>query len=144
MTLTNTDIAELRDTWAVLAGDASALTECFYAELFRLAPHYQRLFAGADLDEQQRKLSAALALVVKHAADLTPILGALSDLGRRHADWGVEDGDYAVVGVAMLYAISTRLGSRFSPAARDAWLSAYTAVADQMKSGARAAMKKTA
>ncbi len=144
MSLTAEHVRLLRETWAVAAQDPEALTGRFYTELFRREPGYRRLFAGSDLKEQQRKLAAALGLVVKHAADLRPVIAPLEDLGRRHTGWGVVDADYDVVGGALVHALSETLGDRFRPSVQEAWVAAYTAVADTMKGGARSSLKKTA
>lgn len=144
MTLTTEDITLIRETWAILTRDPDPLTEGFYEELFRRAPEYRPLFAATDLPEQRRKLAAALGLVVRHAHDLTPVVGPLTDLGRRHAEWGVEDAAYDVVGAALLHTIAARLGAGMVPGVIEAWTAAYTAVASTMIAGADMARKKIA
>ena len=144
MTLTTEELTLIRETWTMLARDPDALTEGFYDELFRRAPEYRPLFAGTDLPEQRRKLAAALGLVVKHAHDLRPVVGPLTDLGRRHAEWGVEDAAYDVVGAALLHTIAARLGAAMIPGVIEAWTAAYTAVASTMLAGAATARKKSA
>jgi hemoglobin-like flavoprotein len=136
MTLPTDTVALIRESWAVLARDPDALTTGFYEELFRIAPHYKPMFAGTNLPAQRKKLAAALALVVRHADNLGPVLEPLKQMGRRHADYGVSDDDYAVVGAALLTTMERQLGPIFSVAMRDAWATAYGAVAATMQAGA--------
>ncbi len=136
MTLSTTTVALIRDSWAVLARDPDRLTATFYSELFRIAPHYRPMFAGADLPSQRKKLAAALALVVRHADNLAPVIGPLREMGHRHTGYGVTDDDYAVVGAALLTTMELQLGPLFSSATRDAWAAAYGAVAATMQAGA--------
>ncbi len=144
MSLTSEQIVEIRRSWMALSQDADALTETFYAELFRIAPEARPLFAATDLPAQRKKLAAALGLVVRHADDLTPVLAALEEMGRRHVGYGAEPAHYDLVGQAMIHAIATTLGADFTQMTKDAWVAAYTAVAMTMQAGAAASMKKSA
>ena len=136
MTLSNDAVALIRESWAVLARDPDALTDGFYAELFRSAPQYRAMFAATDLPAQRKKLAAALALVVRDAEDLGPVIAPLQEMGRRHSGYGVTDEDYAIVGAALLTTMDRLLGPIFSADVRAAWATAYGAVAAAMQSGA--------
>lgn len=142
MSLTPHQITELRESWNVLSRDPEALTAGFYARLFDIAPEVRPLFAGIDMDAQGSKLAVAVNLVVRHAANLAPVLPALADLGRRHAGYGVTEAHYDAVGQALIHAIGARLGDGFTPDCRAAWATAYAAVAATMQAGAE--LKKTA
>lgn len=144
MSLTPEHIAEIRRSWMVLSRVPDALTELFYERLFRIAPEVKPLFAGTDLPEQGKKLAAAVGLVVRHVENLSPVVPALQDLGRRHTGYGVQDAHYDAVGQALIHAIATRLGPEFTTATEDAWVAAYTAVATTMQAGAEPALKQTA
>ncbi len=144
MSLTPEYIAEIRRSWMALSRDPDALTELFYDQLFRNAPEVKPLFAGTDLPEQRKKLAAAIGLVVRHVEDLSPVVPALQDLGRRHVAYAVRDAHYDAVGWALIHAIATRLGPQFTAVTQDAWVAAYTAVATTMQAGAATALKKTA
>ena len=144
MSLTPEHIAEIRKSWVALSQDPDAMTELFYEQLFRIAPEVKPLFAGTDLPAQRKKLAAAIGLVVRHVEDLSPVVPGLQDLGRRHVAYGVRDAHYDAVGQALIHAIATRLGPKFTAATQDAWVAAYTAVATTMQAGAATALKKTA
>lgn len=144
MSLTPQNISDIRDSWQALAAEPEALTADFYETLFRHDPALRPLFGATDMAAQGRKLAAAIALVVKSADDLAPVLAPLEALGARHVAYGVQDGDYDTVGAALIETMSLRLGARFTPATRDAWLAAYGAVAGTMLAGAAAARRKSA
>lgn len=136
MSLSSQNIHDIRATWSELAQDAEGTTDAFYAELFRIAPDVRPMFAGTDLTKQGRKLTAAIGLVVRHADNLVPMVAPLREMGARHAGYGVEDRHYDAVGQALIATMQARLGPTFTPAARDAWIAAYSAVAGTMQAGA--------
>lgn len=136
MVLAPDAVALIRESWATLSRDPDALAARFFDELFAAAPELRALFAGADLDAHRRKLTAALDLVVRRAADLGPLVPGLVDLGRRHLRHGVRDEHYALVTRALIRAIAVRLGEAFRPDVRDAWLTALDALSGVMRAGA--------
>ncbi|WP_157966317.1 globin domain-containing protein [Oceanibium sediminis] len=136
MSLSPDDIRDLRVTWALVAKDAEGATTAFYEELFRIAPRLRPLFAGADLKAQGRKLASAIGLVVRHADNLAPVLGPLRDMGARHTGYGVRAADYDAVGQALIATLQAGLGPALTPRARNAWITAYSAVAGAMQAGA--------
>jgi nitric oxide dioxygenase len=95
------------------------------------------MFKG-DIGEQKRKLMGALALVVAGLHQPEQILGAVRQLGQRHATYGVQPGHYETVGVALLWTLEQGLGERFTPAVKDAWAAAYGLVAATMQAAAYA------
>jgi hemoglobin-like flavoprotein len=57
-------------------------------------------------------------------------------LGRRHAGYGVNAADYDTVAGALLGTLEQALGSEFTPAVRDAWVTYYQTLAGEMKAAA--------
>lgn len=135
MSLSPQQVTELRESWAALAADPETLTRTFYAELFRLAPQVAPMFATSDMAWQRSKLSAALALVVRHAGDIGTLGPALHDLGCRHAGFGVTEAHYRAVGRALLHALAVCLGPSFRPETRTAWAAAFGVVSAAMQAG---------
>ena len=86
--------------------------------------------------EQGRKLMAIINTVVNSLDQLGPILGAVEDLGRRHAGYGVQDRHYDTVGEALIWTLGQGLGEGFTPAVKLAWVGAYTTLATAMKQAA--------
>lgn len=133
MTLTETDIAAIREGWARVAEDPEGAAAAFYARLFETTPRLRVVFAGTDMAAQGVKLATALDVVVGmlHAPDA--LLPDLRALGRRHAGYRARGEDYDAVGAALIWTLAQALGDRFTPEARAAWTTAYALVAGAMQ-----------
>jgi hemoglobin-like flavoprotein len=64
---------------------------------------------------------------------------AVRDLGRRHAEYGVQTKDYNTVGAALLWTLEQGLTQQFTPEVKEAWTAAYTILATTMQQGAAVA-----
>jgi hemoglobin-like flavoprotein len=130
----------VRESWLRCQPVLRQAGEMFYERLFALDPSVRRLFAGSDMAEQQRKLMTMLTRIVAmldHPEDLVP---GVTELGRRHGNYGVRDFDYESVGEALLWTLEQGLGEEFTPAVREAWTEAYRVVSGLMRrAGARVA-----
>ena len=135
--LSEKDVVELRQSWALVAGDAEAVTDLFYGRLFDLDPQVRELFAGTDMAAQGHRLAAALSAVVAAADELSAAVPMLQELGARHGALGVRGPDYDTVGRALLWTLERGLGERFRPETKAAWSAAYAIVAGTMMEGAR-------
>jgi hemoglobin-like flavoprotein len=92
--LVQTSFASVRS----ITDTAAAL---FYGRLFELDPSLRRLFHG-NMSVQGRKLMAMLEYIVAGLHRPETIMPAVQELGRRHADYGVQEAHYATVGTALL------------------------------------------
>lgn len=114
---------------------AGIAADLFYTRLFELDPSLRHMFKS-DLGEQKIKLMSTLAFAVAGLSQPERILGAVRDLGRRHAGYGVQAEHYQTVGAALLWTLRQGLGEKFSPAVAEAWAAAYTLVATTMQEAA--------
>jgi hemoglobin-like flavoprotein len=119
---------------ALVSDDVASM---FYWRLFTLDPDLRAMFRG-DMKEQGRKLMAMLGSVVGHLRNLDEVVPGIQALGARHAGYRVRDEDYETVAIALLWTLEQALGNSFTDDVRDAWTSAYTLLADTMKSGLQA------
>ena len=103
----------------------------FYARLFETHPELRPLFAE-DIRPQSRKLVQMLAMVVNGLHRLDAIGPELEELARLHREHGVIDVHYAMVCDALVWTLGEALGEAFTPQARQAWTTAFTALADLM------------
>ena len=124
---------EVRLTAAV----AATAAETFYARLFVIDPSLRVMFKG-DLVHQGRMLMTMLNSAVNGLTNINAMLPVVRHLGVRHARYGVNEAHYATVGNALLWMLEQRLGEKFSPDVREAWVAAYELLADAMKKGAAA------
>ncbi len=136
--MTPDQIALVKTTWAQVLPIQETAAGLFYGRLFELAPQTQPLFRG-DMTEQGRKLMAMINVAVSNLDRLGDILPAVQDMGRRHAGYGVQEAHYDQVGEALLWTLAQGLGEHFTPAAREAWATAYGALASVMKEAAQQA-----
>ena len=126
----------VRETWHRFDPTPRAASVQFYQKLFELDPKVQQLFAGVDLVEQERKLMAMLAQIVRAIDRPEELVTSVAALGRRHVHYGVKDADYESVGAALLWTLEQGLVDGFTPQARAAWTEAYLTVATVMRRAA--------
>jgi len=124
-------IQALEGSFALLAPRAPELVRRFYVRLFDEHPELRGMFP-ADLGEQEKKLAAALAMVVTAARKLGSIEPALKKLGKRHKGWGVTAEQYAVVGAVLLETMADMAEAAWTDEVETAWKTAYEWVAGTM------------
>jgi hemoglobin-like flavoprotein len=129
--MTPKQVAQVQQSFAMVAPVADEAAALFYGRLFEIAPQLRPLFRG-DMAEQGRKLMATLAVVVNGLTRLEAILPAASALARRHVDYGVRPDHYRPVGLALLWTLERSLGSQWTPDLAAAWTAAYTTLSDYM------------
>ena len=108
----------------------------FYNRLFQLAPETRLMFPD-DMANQSRKLVDTLVVVVENLDHLDAIRPAVRDLAIRHRDYGVEDEQYALVGLALIETLREMLGAAFDGELEQAWRDAYRWIATTMIEAAR-------
>jgi hemoglobin-like flavoprotein len=135
--MTPENIALVKSSWQQVLPIQKAAAELFYGRLFELDPSLRPLFRG-DMTEQGRKLLTMINTVIMSLDNLTPLLGAVEDLGRRHVGYGVTEAHYDTVGSALLWTLGKGLGEQFTPPVEAAWTEAYTTLASVMKQAAYA------
>lgn len=68
----------------------------------------------------------------------------VTELGRRHKGYGVEDQHYDTVGAALLWTLEQGLGSAWSPAAAEAWGVTYGFLSSVMCEGTESTYQSAA
>ncbi len=129
------EIALVRDTWKSVPPIRDTFAQLFYAKLFEIDASLRTLFKG-DLKEQGRNLVAMLSIALRNLEHPEAVERALRELGARHAHYGVRAEHYETLGTALVLTLALCLGEAFTPAAREAWESAYAALTQPMKQGA--------
>ena len=116
-------------SFKLLQPELANITRSFYVSLFEAAPSVRDLFPEA-LDEQERKLAAALNLLVTSSTkDLTEVL---TELGKRHQAYGAKPEHYPVVADVLLSTLASYAGSLWSDEVASAWQQTIAWVAQQM------------
>lgn len=128
MTITQIQIRLVRRSFGRAATKKRLIAALFYDRLFELDPALRPMFKG-DMEEQGRKFMRMLALIVSHLDDLDQLKTKLQSSNQRHNTIGVRPEHYETVGAALLWALEMGLGKEFTPAMREAWLTAYEIIA---------------
>ncbi len=129
------DIALIEETFQMLAPRAEELARRFYAELFQRYPEVEPLFANTDMDQQRRKLVAALATVVNSLRRPRELRKVLRELGARHEQYGAEPGHYGAVAETLLDVMKELAGPAWTQEVHDNWSAALNMVAETMVNG---------
>ena len=139
--MTPEQILLVRSSFAKVEALGDRAAGLFYDRLFVLDPSLRSLFRGEPA-AQRAKLMAALRTVVGALDRLDRILPVVRDLGRRHAQYGVEPEHYATVGAALIWTLGQGLGPDFTVATRRAWVAAYSLLAWTMIAAAEAELRE--
>jgi hemoglobin-like flavoprotein len=115
----------IRESWDQVAGQELELARVFYARLFEIAPTRAALFAGTDMALQRGKFAEMIAEIARHAERPESLFGELKGLAERHIGYGVAEADYALVGDALIFALTEVLGPAMGPETRTAWGEGY-------------------
>lgn len=101
MLIEASDLEKVKATKPVFSETGSAVAGLFYERLFELGPELRGMFPQ-DLSEQNRKLSATLALTISSLENWDELAPILASLARRHIVYGVKPWHYAVVTQSLL------------------------------------------
>ena len=139
----------LEDSFALLAPQGEELVERFYGELFERFPAVIPMFEGTDRKEQERKLLAALKLVVNSLRKPEALSKALAELGERHQGYGALPDHYGAVASTLLDVMAEMAGDAWNDELSKAWQGAISQVGEMMlnaygtmEAGAMATSKK--
>ncbi|MTI63780.1 methyl-accepting chemotaxis protein [Methylophaga sp.] len=127
---TDTEIVE--QSFAQLAGQGELLVTEFYDHLFLHNPELKPLFEGVSAAGQQKKLLAALMLLVNNLRKPAILQDYLKGLGNRHQSYGVRAEDYEKVKTSLLSVMRRLAGENWTDAVETAWRNTLNAVVQQM------------
>lgn len=133
--MTPHQIRLIQESFDTVAPLGTAVAEIFYGRLFQLDPSLRQMFKP-DMQTQHQQLMAMLSIVVKGLTRLDVLVPQVSELGRRHAGYGVQPSHYDTVGAALLGTLEQGLGDGFTDEVREAWTEAYGVLAQTMMAGA--------
>jgi hemoglobin-like flavoprotein len=114
---------------------AAHVADLFHDRLFELDPSLEELFPE-DLQAQRHRFLKAFGAVMAGLDELPGMLPLLQDVGRRLRNQGFRDGQYVVMGKALLWTFEQTLAEQFTPAVKEAWASLYAFVSSAMVAGA--------
>jgi methyl-accepting chemotaxis protein len=127
----------LEQSFKLVAPKGDALVARFYKRLFEEYPAVKPMFQGVSPKEQQKKLLAAIVLVIQNLRHPDRLTKALQQLGGRHAGYGAKPPHYDAVAKTLLEVFGEFAGSAWTPPVKKAWADALGAVKTIMLEGAR-------
>ncbi|MCU7810002.1 MAG: hemin receptor [Candidatus Thiodiazotropha sp. (ex Notomyrtea botanica)] len=128
------EINYVKESWSKVVPISDKAAALFYGRLFEVYPEVKPYFKG-DMEAQGKKLMAMIGMAVDSLDNLEPLIGAIQDSGRRHANYGVKDEDYDKVADALIWTLKQGLGDAFTDEVKCAWVKTYTVLASVMKAG---------
>jgi len=135
MSLPSSQIALVRQSFALVEPIAATAAELFYGNLFEADPSLRSLFRG-DMQAQGAKLMQMIAAAVSLLDKPETLMPVLRKLGARHAGYGVQTAHYDTVGAALIKTLEQGLGEHFTPEVRQAWLLVYGLISSTMLAAA--------
>lgn len=132
----------IRESFALVAGQADKVSSHFYALLFTENPELRDMFPPM-MDGQRSRLLSALIRVVHDLDSPEQLVEYLQQLGRDHRKFGVKAEHYAMIAGALIRALRRYGGSGWTAEMDTAWMEAYRVIAQQMTGGAAEAAKTT-
>jgi hemoglobin-like flavoprotein len=133
--MTSAQIDLVQSSFVKVVPIADTAAQIFYQRLFTLDPSLRSLFKS-DMQQQGKKLMDSLRMVVANLRNLDRVVPGVQAMARRHVDYGVKNEHYATVGAALLDTLEKGLGDSFTSEVRDAWIAAYTILAETMMEAA--------
>jgi nitric oxide dioxygenase len=131
LSLTADEIEQVRDSFDQVWAISSRTAELFYIHLFASAVFVRPLF-GTDVEEQKRKFISTLANIVASLDSRADLDAAAERLAQQHAEFGVGEEHYAVVGEALFWSLEQELGARWTPGVAACWRKAYRRLSERM------------
>jgi nitric oxide dioxygenase len=125
-------VETLEESYDIIAPKIPEIVDRMYTRLFEVAPRVVKIFAGRDPSKQLRTVHT-LRDAFDDLSSLTP---ELENLGERHASWGVQEQDYAIMGPILLEAMAASVDPYWRSEYTTAWAALFQTVADIMLRGA--------
>ena len=127
-----TEVELLEESFAALAPQGDALAARFYERLFERYPAVIPLFSGSSVVEQQKKLLAALVLLVQNLHKPDVLNEYLKGLGARHSHYGVLAEHYPLVAENLLAVMEEFAGELWTVSVKLAWENTINTIATVM------------
>ncbi len=126
------DVDVLENSFQALAPVGETLTRNFYVRLFKKFPEVIPMFENTSVDEQHKKLWAALQLVASSLRKPGQLMDALTGLGQRHKNYGALPAHYDAVAETLLEVMAELAGDLWTTEVATAWSDALAVISGVM------------
>ena len=131
MTLTQEELALIRESLVALKPGYQTHSVTFYEKLFAQAPQLRSMFRE-DLAGQGMKFMTTLDAIIHKLDDAEAMSTHYAGLGPMHASLNIKASDFPPMRAALLDTMRGALGDGFTPALETAWRRAFDEVAAGM------------
>jgi len=122
----------VKSSWQIVSTlDPVTVGDLFYNYVFEIAPAAKAMFRQ-PMDEQSKKLMATLGFIISKLDKLEDIVSEVVKLSKRHVQYGVKPGHYAIVGEALLWTLEKGLGENWNDELEQAWAACYNILSNAM------------
>jgi len=128
------DVQTLESSFDLLAPQAEVLVAKFYEELFLQHPSVIPMFKNTTPEEQQKKLLAALKLVINNVRKPDVLGEVLKGLGEKHQSYGAVPEHYNAVAATLIGVMRDMAGDGWTDQIQSAWEHALNSIAEVMLS----------
>lgn len=129
MSLSQETIAIIKETVPLVGKEAENVTTRMYEILFSKYPETKPMFDNAAKD-QHKKLAGAIAAFAGNIDNLGVLGAAVEKMAQSHVMTQVQPIHYPMVADALITAMGDVLGEAFTEARKNAWVEAYTFLAN--------------
>lgn len=130
-------VETLEESYDLIAPRIPEIVDRMYTRLFEVAPRVVPIFAGRDPAKQLR----TVRVLRDSFDDLSGLTPELEALGERHASWGVQAQDYAIMGPILLEAMAAAVDPYWRSEYTTAWAALFQTVEGIMLRGAARAQR---
>jgi len=130
--MTEEQVALVKRSWNFFRDlDPIFVGDVFYGKIFLDAPELTKLF-HTSRDQQSRKLVDMLSVIVGHLHILNELNDEITQLAKRHVQYGVKAHHYKIVGTALLWTLQKGLGQDWNEKVKEAWAACFSTLSDAM------------
>ena len=130
--LTAKETALIKESWISLREiDPVIISDTFYRKLFYDNPELRKMFPE-KLNGQYQKLTDMLNSIIERIDNLDKLKGEITNMARRHVDYGVRPEHYNMVGTALLWTLQRGLGNEWTKEVKSAWINCYSIISGTM------------
>ncbi|MDA9556600.1 NO-inducible flavohemoprotein [Vibrio sp.] len=130
--LTTQHIQIVKSTVPLLEQGGVAITEHFYARLFRENPQLKNIFnmSHQKTGAQKVALFEAVVAYAKNIDNLSALKQAVERIAQKHTSFNIQPEQYDIVGHNLIETMRELLGDIFTPDVEEAWSTAYSVLAN--------------
>ena len=128
------EVVLLENSFNALAPQGKEIVHRFYDVLFQRYPDVKPLFNNTDRTQQEKKLLAALQIVINNLRQPDKLEQLISDLGQKHQAYGAKAEHYDAVATVLLEVLAKFAGPLWTSEVKQAWKNALGSIKELMLS----------